>query len=95
MKAAALTLRLSVELARSLGRIARAQGIPKSQVVREAVARYLAPSGSEVHSPRLTASTLAVRWKEVPRLTPDEASDFHDDIEAARRELPLPASAWE
>ncbi len=95
MKAAALTLRLSVELARSLGRIARAQGIPKSQVVREAVARYLAPSGSAVESSVLTASMLAARWKEIPRLTPEESSEFHDDITAARKKMRLPATAWE
>ena len=95
MKTAAITLRLSAELAKNLGRIARGRGIPKSQLVREAVARYLAPSGSEAKAPRITASSLAERWKDVPRLTRDEASDFRKDIEAARTELSPPASAWE
>lgn len=43
MKRSHLTLRLSPDLARALDRWARAQGVPKSQLVREAVARYLAP----------------------------------------------------
>ena len=94
MKTAAITLRLSAELARSLARIARGRGIPKSQVVREAVAMYLAPSGSEAKSPRITASSLAVRWKDLPRLTAVEASDFQRDVEAARRDLPLGATLW-
>lgn len=95
MKSAAITLRLSVELAKNLGRIAKGRGIPKSQLVREAVARYLAPSGSEARVPRINASSLAARWKDVPRLTPDEAFNFHNDIEAARAHLPPQASAWE
>jgi len=95
MKNAALTLRLSVDLAKSLGRFARARGIPRSQVVREAVARYLAPSGPAVQLPVMTASMLAARWKEIPGLTPDELSEFHDDITAGRKKMRLPATAWE
>ncbi|MEO5580684.1 MAG: CopG family transcriptional regulator [Gemmatimonadaceae bacterium] len=95
MKNAALTLRLTASLAKSLGRLARARGIPKSQLVREAVARYLAPSGPVVESPVLTASILAARWRDIPRLAPEEASEFQDDITAARKKMRLPAPAWE
>jgi len=95
MKSAALTLRLSVEVAKRLASIARARGIPKSQIVREAVARYLAPSGSGSESSRLTARMLAERWNDIPRLTPEEASELHDDIAAARKKMRLPAPVWE
>lgn len=43
---AQITLRLPRKLARELSRRAKARGVPKSQVVREAVARYVAePEG--------------------------------------------------
>jgi predicted transcriptional regulator len=41
-----LTLRLPPALGRALARQARARGVPRSQLVREAVARYLA-TGTE------------------------------------------------
>lgn len=84
----------SAELAKNLGRMARGRGVPKSQVVREAVARYLAPADAVAPAPRITASSLASRWKEVPRLTPDEASEFRKDVEAARSELPALRPEW-
>ena len=59
MNKAHLTLRLPADLARSLARWARVRGVPKSQVAREAVARYLAPT-SEERSPPFTAGDLAV-----------------------------------
>jgi len=37
-----ITLRLPKELARALTKRAKARGVPKSQLVREAVARYVA-----------------------------------------------------
>ncbi len=95
MKTAAITLRLSAELAKNLGRIARGRGVPKSQLVREAVARYLAPQDSEARAPHVTATSLASRWKEMPRLTSDEASEFWKDIEVARTELPALRPGWE
>ncbi len=43
---AQITLRLPTKLARELARRAKARGVPKSQLVREAVARYVAePEG--------------------------------------------------
>lgn len=95
MKTAAITLRLSAELAKNLGRIARGRGVPKSQVVREAVAKYLAPPGSEARAPRVTAISLASRWRDVPTLTPNEASEFRKDVESSRGELPDLTPVWE
>jgi len=37
-----ITLRLPKELARALAKRAKAQGVPKSQLVRESVVKYLA-----------------------------------------------------
>lgn len=95
MKTAAITLRISAELAKNLGRTARGRGVPKSQVVREAVARYLAPADAVTPAQRITASSLAARWKYVPRLTPDEFSEFRKDVESARTELPNLTLVWE
>lgn len=39
-----LTLRLPREVARALGRLARQRGVPKSQLVREALREYLGTS---------------------------------------------------
>ena len=97
MKADHLTLRLPRELARALSRWARERGIPKSQLVREAVARYLAPAdgGAEPPAKIVTATGLAVRWPQLPRLTPDEATAFNRDIARAREALPEARDAWE
>lgn len=42
-----ITLRLSKELARALAKRAKARGVPKSQLVREAVQKYLAEPEQE------------------------------------------------
>lgn len=98
MKESHLTLRLPAALARALAKWAAARGVPKSQVAREAVARYLAPSPA-TQSPDggLTARELALRWNELPRLRPEEAEALAQDLAAARAQLPpLPLSgAWE
>jgi len=92
MKDVHLTLRLPADLARALARWTRLHRVPKSHAVREAVARYLAPSADD--PPQLTARQLAVRWRALPRLTPDEAKEFGDDIAAARSALPRVRDAW-
>lgn len=88
-----MTLRLPPGLARSLERWAGERGLTKSHVVREAVARYLGArtpgTGRE-----LTAAELALRWTTLPRIAPEEAAAFADDLAAARDELPPPA-AWD
>lgn len=95
MKNSHLTLRLPRDLAGALARWARERGVPKSQVAREAVARYLAPSGPPLHQPaRVTAAELAVRWAVLPRLTPEEAVGFAEDVEAGRRALPPAGTPW-
>jgi ribbon-helix-helix CopG family protein len=93
MKEEHLTLRLPGELARALARWARAHRVPKSHAVREAVANYLAPPALD--PPRLTARELASRWRNLPRLSPEEATEFADDIAAARGALPRVRDAWE
>jgi hypothetical protein len=95
MKNAHLTLRLPADLARALARLARGRRLPKSQLVREAVARYLAPSSAPAERPpRVTARTLAERWATLPRLTTEEASALEADIEAARAALPAVRTPW-
>ncbi|MFI5209089.1 MAG: CopG family transcriptional regulator [Gemmatimonadales bacterium] len=96
MKDSHLTLRLPAGLARLLDRWASAHGVPKSQVAREAVARYLAgPGGSASTRPRLTARELAARWSALPHLHPEEAAGLASDIESGRDALPPVAPPWE
>lgn len=96
MKESHLTLRLPAELARALVRKARALGVPKSHMVREAVARYLEPPATSAREVRhLSARQLAARWREWPRLTPDEAQALAADVAASRKELRALANPWE
>ncbi len=98
MKDEHLTLRLPRDLARALARWAREHSVPKSQVVREAVARYCLPPAPEPIPPdttTVTAAAFAARWVTLPRLATDEATDFEADIDAARRALPDAPHAWE
>lgn len=94
MKSSHLTLRLPAELARALTRWARAHGVPKSQVAREAVTRYLLPV-SAVPTPVFTAGDLAGRWAVLPRLSPEEAEALGTDIELGRGALLPVRAAWE
>jgi hypothetical protein len=95
MKDSHLTLRLPADLARALARWARSLGVPKSQLVREAVARYLRNSSAPAErQPPVTARSLAERWATLPRLTPDEARDFEADIAAARAAFPPVRTLW-
>jgi predicted transcriptional regulator len=95
MKDAHLTLRLPAGLARLLARAAAARGVPKSQVARDAVARYLAAGTTDTPPPGLAARELARRWVTLPHLQPDEAAGLAEAIEAARTALPSPTPAWE
>lgn len=91
-----LTLRLPADLARALSRWAKARRVPKSAVVRDAVARYLAPSTPpEGAARRVTGRELAARWARIPHLTPKEAQDLATDIAAGREALPALRTAWE
>lgn len=89
-----ITLRLPEKLARDIATWARARGVPKSQLVREAVASY-GQTGSSPALPVLTARDLAARWRSVPRLTTAEAADFAADIADGRSQLPPAPAPWE
>jgi hypothetical protein len=94
MKDSHITLRIPADLVRALAGRARAGGVAKSHVVREAVAAYL----SGLHAPArptLTALDLASRWPSLPRLAPKEAFALARDLAAARKALPPPASSWD
>ncbi|MBA3341706.1 MAG: hypothetical protein H0T48_07710 [Gemmatimonadaceae bacterium] len=91
-----ITLRLSLKLATVLARRARQLALPKSQLVRDAVNRYLSQGAVPPDSTRsLTAAELAERWKGMPRLTPKEASDLEADLAASHRRLPPAPTPWE
>ena len=94
MKDSHLTLRLPAALTRALARLARARGVPKSQVAREAVATYVASPGGGTASP-VSAREVARLWPSLPRLEPGEADSLSRDIHEARAALPGPGTAWE
>jgi antitoxin (DNA-binding transcriptional repressor) of toxin-antitoxin stability system len=43
----------------------------------------------------LTCAELAGRWPKLDKLSPNEANDFADDLEHARRNLPPLKRAWD
>jgi len=96
MKREHLTLRLPADLARALARWADTHDLPKSQIVRQAVAQYVASSneGAVKASRMVTAAELAARWGSLPRLEPNEAQAFESDLAAGRRHLPPVRSRW-
>jgi hypothetical protein len=97
MKPDHLTLRLPRDLARALARWARERGVPKSQLAREAVARYLAPADATPRppAPSTSAAQVAAGWDHLPRLTPEEARALGHDLIDARRTLPVVPAPWE
>jgi hypothetical protein len=88
-----LTVRLTAALERALNRRARAAGVPRSQLVREAMTAYLADAAPSAE-PELTADELAARWSAIPRLSPADATRFADELADARNRVPPPRS-WE
>jgi predicted transcriptional regulator len=91
-----LSLRLPTDVSRALSRRADAEHTSRSAVVREAVARYLAPTPPSGGSAgRATGRELAERWRAIPHLTPAEAEAFAADLDAARKVLTPARSAWE
>lgn len=96
MKQTHLTLRLSEELARSLARWAKARGLPKSQIAREAVAQYVGmPDGTQPADRRVSGREVARRWRTMPRLTVKEATALAADIDAGRALIPSAPFPWE
>jgi hypothetical protein len=94
MKDTHLTLRLPASLARALARRARERGVPKSQLAREAVTRYLDPAPSALPALR-TAAEIAAHWAQLPHLSREEARGLADDIASGLRALPPVRSPWE
>lgn len=94
MKDSHLTLRLPATLARLLERLAHTRGLPKSHLVREAVAIYVGGVDMDRGERTITARELAKRWRSIPHLTPEEADDLSTDIADARAKLPTPESRW-
>lgn len=90
-----LTLRLPVELARALARRARDRGVPKSQLAREAVTRYLAGAPNSDAGRPVSGADLAARWAMLPRLTAAEAEHLAADVAMARTVLPPVIPPWE
>ncbi len=90
-----LTLRLPDDLNRELERAAVARGVPKSMVVREAVARYLASGPMREIVRPMSAAEFARVWTAAPHLTREEADAYAEDIAAARAELPPLRDSWE
>ncbi len=94
MKASHLTLRLTAALSKALDRLAHSRGVPKSQLVREAVANYLAPVPEAETVRVLTASELSRHWGSIRHLDRDQANDLGSDIAKARSALPAALSRW-
>lgn len=94
-----LTLRLSRDLARALSRWAKAHGVAKSQVVRDAVANYVgAATGAappSEHGSVVTARAASVRWASLPHLSPAEAGGLAGGIAASRTGLARVTPPWE
>ena len=94
-----LTLRLSRDLARAVSRWAKAHGVAKSQVVREAVASYVGASTPTAtpaeYAGALTGRMAAARWASLPHLTADEAGGLAGGIAASRTSLPSVGLPWE
>ena len=94
MKDSHLTLRLPASLTRMLERLAKARGLPKSHLVREAVAAYVGAGEVDRVERTITGRELAKRWRSMPRLSSEDADEFSKDIAHARAKLPLPESRW-
>ena len=94
MKDSHLTLRLPASLTRILERLAKSRGLPKSHLVREAVAAYVGAGDVDRAERTITGRELAKRWRSIPRLSPEEARDLATDIGTARAKLPTPESRW-
>ncbi|MDX2207804.1 MAG: hypothetical protein SFU57_09200 [Gemmatimonadales bacterium] len=96
MKDTHLTLRISAALSAELEARATADAVPKSRLVREAVARYLEPGPSSTPLRLgIPAAELLAHWDTLPHLTPEDAESFRRDIAGARDLLAPPDAPWE
>jgi len=89
-----LTLRITGDLAKALARMADARSIPKSRLVRDAIAHYLAAGTQRSGEPPLLAGDLMQLWDALPHLAIDEATQFDTDLRQARAALAPPDDAW-
>ena len=93
-----LTLRLSRDLARAVSRWAKSHGVPKSQVVREAVASYVGAATSDPapaeRAGEVTARAASLRWASLPHLTREEAGGLAGGLAASRTSLPAVTPPW-
>lgn len=95
MKDSHLSVRLSEEMADLLARAADAGSVARSQLVREAVVQYLASTSPPAAAHGVSSRELARRWASLPRLTPAEATEFANEIEADRAALPPVEAEWD
>ncbi len=96
MKDSHISLRLPAAIARALDKIARAHAVPKSQVLREALGRYILPQTADrANPPPITAAELLARWRQLPRLAADEAEEMAKDLADARKKIPPVKPTWE
>ena len=95
MQNAHINLRLPSDLANELTRVADARGIPKSGLVREAVAHYLVAGKQRPEAPTLLAGEFARIWDALPHLTMAEAENLDADTCRAREALPPLVDPWE
>jgi hypothetical protein len=100
-----ISLFLDERTVRFLSRMAAHRQVSVASLIKEVVANYLAGPVNAGRLPSVAGRFSSGRhdaaerkeellWN-VPRLTPDEASAFRHDVEAARSELPAVRSAWE
>lgn len=89
-----LTLRLSADVALSLRRLAESRGVPKSRLVREAVAQYLSGGTLRAEVSPLLARDFKTMWEALPHLSVDEATRLHTDLQLARTALAPPDDPW-
>lgn len=89
-----LTLRLSADVALSLQRLAESRGLPKSRLVREAVAQYLAGGAPRTEASPLLARDFRAMWEALPHLSVDEATRLDTNLQRARTALAPPDDPW-
>lgn len=94
MDDAHLSLRLPDDLASLLNRVAKARGIGKSTLVREAVTQQLTGGSARDGAAPLLAADFRKVWDALPHLSVDEAAAFDTDVQQARAALAPPDDAW-
>lgn len=89
-----LSVRMPVDLASTLDRLAESRGVGKSKLVREAVSQYLTGGAARDDAARLLAGDFRKVWDALPHLSVGEATAFDTDVQQARAALALPDDPW-